>query len=277
MYNSNYITPFQYLGGKYSVLDWLLPLLSDSYSFVDVFGGSAAVILNKRPSKIDTYNDINRHVVTFFRVLRDQPDELLRALELTPHSKSEYDNAWFKKGDSDLERARKFFVRNRQSFMSAGSHNKLKGWAATTRESRVNMSEATSKWLGSINGLVEVTTRLRSLQIECRSFDWIIDVYDKNDVLFYCDPPYDGEKRSGKNDYMYDFTHEDHIELSKILHGIKGRCAVSGYDSELMRELYSDFQFHRGPERKNNYSKKKGIHECLWTNYDAYEKQPTLF
>ena len=70
---------FGWYGGKYSHLDWLLPLLPPSQHFCDVFGGSAAVIINRRPSPVETYNDIHSEVVNFFRVLRDQK-ELLVAL-----------------------------------------------------------------------------------------------------------------------------------------------------------------------------------------------------
>lgn len=271
------ISPFQYLGAKYSVLPWLLPLLPESYSFVDVFGGSGVVLMNRKPSPVETYNDINGNVVNFFQVLRSRKDELVRVLELTPHSKKEYDDAWYAGDDDPIERARKFFVRNRQSFLSAGSQSKGKGWATTTYNSRVNMSEATSKWIGSIDGLARVANRLRGVQIENRSWDWVIETYDHERCLFYCDPPYDSEHRSSGNDYEFDFTEEDHRKLSASLQVIKGKAAVSGYDSVLMKELYKGWQFHQGPIRKNNYSKKQNVRECLWTNYDAHSKKLTLF
>jgi DNA adenine methylase len=60
---------FGWYGGKYSHLDWLLPLLPPSQHFCDVFGGSAAVIINRPPAPVETYNDIHSEVVNFFRVL----------------------------------------------------------------------------------------------------------------------------------------------------------------------------------------------------------------
>ena len=35
-------------------------------------------------------NDLDASLVTFFRVLRDQPDELTRLCSLTPYSRSEF-------------------------------------------------------------------------------------------------------------------------------------------------------------------------------------------
>src|SRR5947207_15987809 len=80
---------FGWYGGKYSHLDWLLPLLPQITHFCDVFGGSAAVLINREPSPVETYNDIDSELVTFFRVLRDQKEALIEAIGLTPFSREE--------------------------------------------------------------------------------------------------------------------------------------------------------------------------------------------
>ena len=61
---------FGWYGGKYSHLDWLLPLLPEATHYCEPFGGSAAVLINRKPSPVETYNDVHGEVVTFFRVLR---------------------------------------------------------------------------------------------------------------------------------------------------------------------------------------------------------------
>src|SRR5438105_3056437 len=68
---------FGWYGGKYSHLDWLLPLLPKATHYCEPFGGSAAVLINREPSPIETYNDVHGEVVNFFRVLRDQKDALV--------------------------------------------------------------------------------------------------------------------------------------------------------------------------------------------------------
>ena len=78
---------FSYYGGKFSHLNWLLPLLPPSGSYVEPFAGSAAVLLNRPPSPIETYNDIDGEVVNFFWVLREKPKVLCEKLELTPYSR----------------------------------------------------------------------------------------------------------------------------------------------------------------------------------------------
>lgn len=107
---------FGWYGGKFSHLDWLLPLLPETIHYCEPFGGSAAVLLNRKPSPVETYNDVYGDVVLFFRVLREQPDELIRAIGLTPFSREELEIACSEPSSalSDIERARRFFVRARQ-------------------------------------------------------------------------------------------------------------------------------------------------------------------
>jgi DNA adenine methylase len=62
---------FGWYGGKYSHLDWLLPLLPECHHYCEPFAGSAAVLLNRPTSPVETYNDLDGEVVNFFRELRD--------------------------------------------------------------------------------------------------------------------------------------------------------------------------------------------------------------
>src|SRR3990172_11958576 len=81
---------FGWYGGKFSHLQWLLPLLPHTNHYCEPFGGSAAVLLNREPSPVETYNDVDGEVVNFFRVLREQTDALLEAIGLTPFSRQEF-------------------------------------------------------------------------------------------------------------------------------------------------------------------------------------------
>lgn len=265
MHISNQIKSFTYLGGKFSILPWLLEKLPAANHFVDVFGGSAVVLLNREQSPIETYNDINLKVVNFFQVLRGAPEELIADLQLTPHSKYEYENAWDSEHDDPIEKARKFFIRTQQSIMAAGAQDRLKGWGSSIKESRVSISEKTHRWITAVNGLWEVAERLKQVQIECRDFRFILRSYDHPGTLFYLDSPYRMTHRSSSK-YEFEFKQQDYHDMHYWTAQAKGKVAISGYDEPFMRELFKDFNFHQGPLRKNNRSTKQAI-ECLWTNY----------
>ncbi len=81
---------FGWYGGKFSHLSWLLPLLPQTRRYCEPFAGSAAVLLNRPPSPVETYNDLDGEVCNFFRVLRDEKERLIEAIGLTPFSREEF-------------------------------------------------------------------------------------------------------------------------------------------------------------------------------------------
>nr|WP_202798137.1 DNA adenine methylase [Methanocella conradii] len=259
---------FGWYGGKYSHLNWLLPLLPYTHHYCEPFGGSAAVLLNRHPSPIETYNDIDGEVVNFFRVLRNQTEDLIKAIALTPFSREEFALAISEPDGelSDLERARRFFVRARQVRTGLAQTASIGRWANCKLTSRAGMSGAVSRWLGSIEGLPEIAERLLRVQIENRPAIEVIRLYDSKDTLFYCDPPYPHESRGDVKSYKYEMSEEEHLRLADVLHGVKGKVAISGYHCELMDRLYNDWKCIEEPV-KNCHSIKKPRREVLWVNY----------
>src|SRR5207248_8008252 len=150
--NGKRVIAFGWYGGKYSHLDWLLPLLPDCRHYCEPFAGSAAVLLNRDPSPVETYNDIDGEVANFFRVLRDHRNELVEAIGLTPFSRQEFSLAVSKTSDSipDIEKARRFFVRARQARTGLAQTASLGRWANCKNTSRAGMSGTVARWLGSI-------------------------------------------------------------------------------------------------------------------------------
>ncbi|MCC7478412.1 DNA adenine methylase [bacterium] len=259
---------FGWYGGKYSHLEWLLPILPDCKHYCEPFAGSAAVLLNRQQSPVETYNDIDGEVVNFFRVLRDQPTELIMKLALTPFSRTEFQRAcnYIPSQTPPLERARLFFVRARQVRTGLAQTATLGRWANCKDTSRSGMSGVVSRWLGGIDGLAEIAERLLRVQIENRPAVDIIKTYDGPDTLFYCDPPYPHESRGDSKAYGFELSNTEHLELAKVLQSAKGRVAVSGYDCRLMTECYGNWNRREAPA-KLCHSSKGMRQEVLWTNY----------
>jgi hypothetical protein len=83
------LIPFGWYGGKFSHLDWLLPLLPPCHHYCEPFAGSGAVLLNRDPSPVETFNDLDGEVVNFFRVLREDKERLVESIGLTPFAREE--------------------------------------------------------------------------------------------------------------------------------------------------------------------------------------------
>jgi DNA adenine methylase len=263
---------FGWYGGKFSHLDWLLPLLPACEHYCEPFGGSGAVLLNRSPSPIETYNDLDGEVCNFFRVLRDQKDRLVEAIGLTPFSREEFSVACtIDPGLEPLERARRFYVRARQVRTGLAQTASIGRWANCKLTSRAGMSGVVSRWLGAVEALPEIAHRLLRVQIENRPALEVIQLYDSPRTLFYCDPPYVHQTRGDAKAYGYEMSDADHRELARTLNAIQGMAAVSNYDCALMNELYPQSRWKKiiGPQRTNHATKGKRT-EVLWVNYDPY-------
>jgi DNA adenine methylase len=261
---------FGWYGGKYSHLEWLLRLLPDAHHYCEPFGGSAAVLLNRDPAPVETYNDLDSEVVNFFSVLRTQKEELIYAIGMTPFAREEFISAIENNGhqtqNSDLERARQFFVRARQVRTGLAQTASTGRWANCLNTSRAGMAGAVSRWLGSVEGLEWIASRLLRVQIEHDTAINVIERYDSADTLFYCDPPYPHESRGDAKAYRYEMTDAEHIELARVLAKVKGKVAISSYHRELMDSLYKDWYIYESAP-KMTHSVKTLRTEVLWTNY----------
>ena len=283
--NTQKIIAFNYFGGKFFWLDNLYEYFPQKFiHMVDVFSGSMAVSLNYKGKCIKTANDINDDITNFFKVLRDHEAELLKKLELTPCSKSEYDNCWETTSD-DIERARRFYVRVRQSFFGLGAQGQNKGWHMAKSQLNSNRGETVSRWNNSLSKLYDVATEIREdFQITNFDFRDCIEKTDTPDTFFYLDPPYDEETRSGNGkDYKYELENNDRIDLAAKLHSIKGKAMISGYPGGLTEELYKDWYMVKFPVKKNNIRstlRKDGLkvqsQECIWMNYDPFSEKGQL-
>jgi len=263
---------FGWYGGKYSHLGWLLPLLPQMQHYCEPFGGSAAVLINREPSPVETYNDLDSEVVNFFRVLRDQKEALIEQIGLTPFSREEFEQAIDEPMEdlTEIERARRFYVLARQVRTGLAQKASSGRWAHCLLTSRAGMAGAVSRWLGAVEDLSLIAQRLLRVQIEHAPALEVIQRYDNPETLLYCDPPYPHDSRGDNNAYAHEMTDEQHRELAGILHNVKGKVALSSYDSRLMDELYHDWQCIKGPEKKI-HSVKEIRQEVLWVNYDLKE------
>ena len=265
---SRKLIAFGWYGGKFSHIDFLAPLFpADATHFCDVFGGSAAVLLNVGPYPVETYNDLDSDLVNFFETLRGQGPELMKAIGLTPFSREELARACEPAaGLTRLERARRFYVRARQTRTGLAQTSSEGRWAHCVLTSRAGMAGAVSRWLGSIEGLPEIAQRLQRVQIENAPALDVIARYDTPETLFYLDPPYVHEARGDASAYGFEMTNADHEELAGALRDVRGRVVLSGYRTDLYDRLFEGWRRVDAPERLC-HSVRKPRQEAAWLNF----------
>jgi DNA adenine methylase len=231
------------------------------------------VLINRDPSPVETYNDLDGEVCNFFRVLRDQKKQLTESIGLTPFSREKFAISCELDPElAALERARRFYVRARQVRTGLAQTASLGRWANCKGTSRSGMSGVISRWLGGVEALPEIGERLLRVQIENRPAIDVIRLYDSPDTLFYCDPPYVHDTRGDSKAYRHEMTDAEHVELAEVLNSVQGRVAISNYDCALMNQLYPSKRWNKivGPER-TIHSTKDTRCEVLWTNYRSHQ------
>ena len=87
----------------------------------------------------------------------------------------------------------------------------------------------------AIDYILTVSKRLNTTVIENQDFERILKTYDKEEALFYLDPPYYETEKY----YPDRFMPEDHVRLKNALGRIKGKFLLSYNDCEYIRELFS--------------------------------------
>lgn len=230
-----------YFGGKITLAPRIAALFPAHDHYVEPYCGSLAVLLAKPPSRHETVNDLDGDLVTFWRVLREQPADLARACALTPHARAEHAAAYEPGHLEDLECARRVWVQLTQG--RAGTRRRT-GWRHYVNPAGSSASMP-DYLVGYIERIAPAAERLHAVSLECvPALDLIAKYGNQPDVLLYVDPPYLGSTRTGSWDgYPHEVRGEDdHRELAEALHAARAAVVLSGYGSDLYdRELYPDW------------------------------------
>jgi DNA adenine methylase len=224
-------TPFPWLGGKTALAPRIIPYFPPHALYVEPFGGAANVLLNKKPAKVEVYNDASSLLVNFFRVLRDDEQKagLIRKLECTPYAREEYALALELLQDEDpVIRAWAFFVAQCQGISGAGSMdgNNAKNWGYS------RVSDRPRIFSDHVEKLHAIADRFRQVQVEHDDGVSVIQRWDTPDALFYVDPPYVTESRSdksGRAKYRDELDTDGHQTLVETLLNLQGGAVLSGY------------------------------------------------
>ena len=224
--------PVNFFGSKARMAHKIIAHFPNHHTFVDLFGGSGAVLLSKAPARVEIYNDIDRQLVNFYQVVRDpqQLEKLIAALGLTLHSRLEFELASHP-ATEPVESARRFLVRQGQSYGALGNN-----WNYSVQNSSGGISSSVRRWRAALERLRPAHQRLRGVHIECDDWRNVVRRFDTEQKLFFADPPYLKSTRVG-GQYTYEMTDSGHQELVETLLQIKGRAVVCGYRNVIYEPL----------------------------------------
>lgn len=265
----------RYHGGKWKLADWLISLFPPHRVYVEPFGGGASVLLRKKRSYAEVYNELDGEVVNVFRVLRDSGKAaiLRRQLEYTPFAKEEFALSYEPCTD-EVEQARRTLVRSFMGFGSAAATGFGTGFRANSNRSGTTPAH---DWTNMPKHVEQWTERLRGVVIENKDALEVIAQHDTPDTLFYVDPPYVLSTRKLKNPYCgkgyrFEMSDDQHRTLAGALHEVQGMVVLSGYASDVYDlELYADWERVEKPAHADGARDRL---EVVWLNRAAAQCCP---
>lgn len=263
----------RYHSGKFRIADWIISQFPSHRTYVEPFGGGGAVLLAKPPSRVEVYNDLDADVVNFFEVLRDKQlsQELAHLIELTPYSRTEFLNARTET-TSKVDQARKLVIRAQMGFGSAGATKGNTGFRLDTGRGG---SDIVKIWQRQPEVILQAAARLKKVLIENRDALKVIEDHDRDDTLFFIDPPYVLDTRNmGGKAYRHEMSNEDHEKLIKTLKLCKGMVIVCGYE----HPIYESLKWKKIKKTVAAAGQAGSVmrEEVLWINSQA-ENQQDLF
>lgn len=228
--------PFPWMGSKGRMAQTIIDLFPPHEAYVEPFGGTGTILLKKRPATVEVYNDASQWLTNFFHVLKntEQRQALLDRLEWTPYSRIEFEDALDALDDPDpVTQAWALFVAQGQGFGGSGALQRSK---ASWGISRVR--DQNTAFRNRATKLLSIAKRLRDVVIEHDDAIAVIQRWDATDTLFFLDPPYVDDTRTGKKgitskkaQYHVETDDDFHIRLVNSLLEIQGKVLLSGYSS----------------------------------------------
>ena len=296
------VKPFlKWAGGKgqlLSQLDQHLPkgINGIDFTYLEPFVGGGAMlfhILQQFPNiKKAVINDINSYLITAYRVIKNNPDELIKRL-------SELENQYYSTSDDEVQKT--FYLHVRETFneVEMDEVDRTKYLIFLNRTCfnglyRVNSKGKFNVPLGrylhpticnaeTIKADSELLNRVE-LVILNGDFEQTIEHLSDGFNLFYFDPPYRPlNATSSFNSYSKeDFNDEEQIRLRDFCARLSeypnvkwmlsnADCSAKNPDDTFFEEIYGDFNINRVYASRAinaNPSKRGKLTELLIKNYE---------
>ncbi len=273
----------RYHGGKWRMAPWIIshfPPVSSYEVYTEAFGGSAGVLMRAPRVKHEVYNDLDSSIVNVFRVLRDpwQAQRLARQCRLTPYARDEFELAGEPCSDP-IEQARRTLFRAASGFGSAAATAKTCGFRTFTGEN-CPRGRIAGTWVGYQSAISEFTDRLQGVLIENRPALEILQRHDREKALHYVDPPYVHETRNtAGSTYRHEMADHDHEDLLEALTRLDGYVVLSGYDSELYRDILKGWSLATLDVQASSNAGTVSRTECLWLSPRTaiHQRQQDMF
>lgn len=242
-------SPLRYPGGKSKIAPLIRLIIektgSSDITYIEPFAGGAGVALSLLiEGVVDqvVINDYDKAIYSFWRALKEAPQELIDLIEHTPltidewkHQKDIY-STQNKRYSVEVGFAAFYLNRtNRSGILSAGpigGYNQTGNYGMDARFNRDAL-------IGRIQEIAKYKSQIVVYNKEIRSFiSGVIPKYQAN-AFVYFDPPY---FENGQRLYKNFFSPTDHTDIAlSIINGVNCPWVITYDDVPELRGIYSNY------------------------------------
>lgn len=210
-------------GGKTRLLKHILPLIPAHRAYVEPFFGGGAVFFAKEPAPVEVINDINGDLVAFMRNAKSHLEALLAELDLVLNSRQEFEDFKVQPGLTEIQRAARWFYRNRLSFSGMG------------KDYAIARTQPPGSREGRMSAIRALSARLDRTSIEHRSWEKVLKAHDHPEAFFFMDPPY-----LDAGGACYGAWSEETLRtFAAAVQALRGRWMVTFQDCAQIREVFA--------------------------------------
>lgn len=227
-----------YVGGKRILAAQIVRAIEriPHRSYVEPFVGMGGVFFRRRERpRQEVVNDYSGDVATLFRVLQRHYVAFVEMLRWQLTTRAEFERlvATDPATLTDLERSARFFYLQKTAF-GGKVHGRNFG-VSTTDGAAFDVTRIVPE-------LEAYHERLAGVVIERLPFQECLKRYDREETLFFLDPPYWG------SEHYYGrtlFTRADYEVLAELLRGLKGRFLMTLNDHAEVRRIFAGLAMKR--------------------------------
>lgn len=249
---------FRYPGGKFKAIKFIKPFWEKAkhIEYREPFVGGGSVFISKPLVDFNWINDIDKDLVAFYKVIskKTSREKLIDELLKQKISKKMYEELYFSKPRTNLEKAKRYYILNRCSFSG------ITVWNAYIGDVRYNIENAQ-------HTIRDVGEKLQKTKITSVDFEDVINAKPHKNgakVFLFLDPPYAESRQVAA--YNHAFTENDHERLASTLKKTKHSFLLTYDDCEYVRDLYdwahlykrtwtysvANSKVHHNPREKGN-------------------------
>lgn len=227
------------IGAKTKIRQRLYDLFPKDYDmYVEPFMGTLGVLIGHDPVEHEFAYDLNEHVINYYKVLQNSPDEFWVKLQSWLQFEDQLTKSHFTdlkydlvRSTDDIERAVYHYLIVKSCWNGILRFNQA-GECNSSFNTFQKRGWFTPEWFW------QVVERVKKVKFNVQDYKTTLSIDYPKSAFIFVDPPY----RACKTTYNgQKFSDQDHIDLFWLLDELNCKWMLTINDDEFTRDLYKNY------------------------------------